>query len=96
MDIILIAAITLDGFIARHRHEIVDWSEDLALFKQQTMGYPVILGFNTFKSLQKELEGRDLIVVQRNDDPGKILEKLTRPKCFIGGGGKQMLSLLPF
>ena len=33
MNVILIAAITADGYIARHSNEIVEWSLDLQLFK---------------------------------------------------------------
>ena len=58
MDVILIAAITMDGYIARHHHEIINWSEDQHLFKEQTLGFPVIMGSNTFDCLQKELVGR--------------------------------------
>lgn len=88
MEIILIAAVTADGFIARHNHEVVDWSEDLHVFKTQTMGYPIIMGSNTFESLQKELEGREIVVVHRNDNPEKIISKINSDKCFIAGGGK--------
>ena len=35
MNVILIAAITADGYIARHSNEIVEWSLDLQLFKEQ-------------------------------------------------------------
>ena len=82
MEIILIAAVTVDGFIARHSHEIIDWSQDLYLFKEQTLGFPVIMGSNTFNSLQKELEGRKIIVIHRNDDPKKILDNLKTEKCL--------------
>ena len=51
MHVILIAAITADGYIARHSNEIVSWSLDLHLFKKQTMGFPVIMGSNTKKTL---------------------------------------------
>ena len=44
MNVILIAAITADGYIARHSNEIVEWSLDLQLFKEQTMGFPIIMG----------------------------------------------------
>lgn len=88
MEIILIAAVTVDGFIARHSHEIVDWSQDLSLFKEQTLGFPVIMGSNTFNSLQKELEGRDITVIHRNDDPKTILDNLNTDICFIAGGGR--------
>lgn len=88
MDVILIAAVTQDGFIARHKSETVTWSKDLHLFKEQTMGFPVIMGSNTFNCIQKALTGRDIIVVHRNDNPGEILKNLNSEKCFIAGGGK--------
>ncbi len=88
MDVILIAAVTQDGFIARHKNETVTWSKDLHLFKKQTMGFPVIMGSNTFNCLQKSLEGRDIIVVHREDNPKDILKNLNSEKCFIAGGGK--------
>jgi dihydrofolate reductase len=96
MDIILIAAISLDGFIARRSHEVVSWSKDLKLFKKQTMGYPVIMGSNTEKTLAVELEGRKKIVVHRNDKPEKILSELKGKKCFIIGGGMTYTKFAPF
>ena len=88
MDIILIAAITADGYIARHTNEVVDWSQDLHLFRKQTMGYPVIMGSKTKKTLAMDLDGRETIVIHRHSDPEKILGKLRRDKCFIIGGGR--------
>ena len=88
MDVILIAAITMDGYIARHHHEIINWSEDQHLFKEQTLGFPLIMGSNTFDCLQKELVGREIIVVHRNDNPKSILDEIKAKKCFIAGGGK--------
>ena len=54
MDVILIAAITQDGFIAHNSNEVITWSKDLALFKTQTMGCPVIMGSNTYNSIENE------------------------------------------
>jgi len=88
MRVILIAAVTADGLIARHKKEIVTWSRDLQLFKELTMGWPVIMGSNTFETLATDLQGRDLHVVHRNDDPEQILNSLKTKKCFIAGGGK--------
>ena len=88
MDIILIAATTADGYIARHSNEVVDWSQDLRLFRKQTMGYPVIMGSQTKKTLAMDLDGRETIVIHRHSDPEKILGKLHRDKCFIIGGGR--------
>ena len=87
-EIILIAAVTVDGFIARHSNEITKWTKDLPLFKKQTMGHPVIMGSNTYKTLINELEGREVIVIHREDDVKSILESISAKKCFIAGGGK--------
>ena len=67
LEIILIAAVTVDGFIARHNNEKTKWTQDLHLFKKQTLGHPVIMGSNTHKTLSNELLGRDVIVVHRDD-----------------------------
>ena len=40
-EVVLIAAVTVDGFIARHSLEVTSWSKDLQFFKKQTMGFPV-------------------------------------------------------
>ena len=86
-QIILIAAVTIDGFIARSNDEITSWTKDLPLFKKQTMGYPVIMGSNTYKTLSNELEGRSVIVVGRNDNPRSIIREIKRDRCFVAGGG---------
>jgi dihydrofolate reductase len=88
MDIILIAAVTADGLIARHSHEMIDWSQDLHVFKKQTMNYPVIMGSNTFKCMKNELSGRMIIVIHRGDKPKTVLENIKSDKCFIAGGGR--------
>ena len=88
MNVILIAAITADGYIARHSNEIVEWSLDLHLFKEQTMGCPIIMGANTKKTLKLNLSGRKEIVINRKDDPQEILNNLNAKTCFVIGGGK--------
>jgi len=96
MKIILIAAITTDGYIARKSDEVITWSKDLKLFKKQTMGYPMIMGTNTEKTLAVELGGREKIVVHRNDKPAKILGEIDAEKCFIIGGGMTYTKFAPF
>ena len=88
LEIILIAAVTVDGFIARHNNEKTKWTQDLHLFKKQTLGHPVIMGSNTHKTLSNELLGRDVIVVHRDDSPKDIINNITNNRCFIAGGGK--------
>ena len=87
-EVILIAAVTVDGFVARHSLEITSWSKDLQVFKKQTMGFPVIMGSNTDKTLFSSLKGRRKIIVGRKDDPKNVLTKIREKRCFIIGGGK--------
>ena len=87
-EIILIAAVTVDGLIARHNQEVTTWSQDLHLFKEQTMGWPIVMGSNTNAALAKELDGRQCIVVHRYDDPKSILSNINAERGFIIGGGK--------
>ncbi|SVC09990.1 uncharacterized protein METZ01_LOCUS262844 [marine metagenome] len=51
------------------------------------MGYPVIMGSNTYNSIQNELKGREIIKFNRNKKPIDILNSLSSSKCFIAGGG---------
>ena len=88
MDVILIAAVTQDGFIARHENEVTSWTKDLWLFKQQTLGYPVIMGSNTWATLKTELKNREVIIIHRNDVAKEVLRKISSKKCFIAGGGR--------
>ena len=95
-EIILIAAVTVDGFIARHSNEIITWTKDLPLFKKQTMGYPLIMGSNTKNKITSELKGREVIVVKRSDNPRDVLKNISSKKCFIVGGGKTYSRFYPF
>jgi len=87
-EVILIAAVTVDGFIARHNHEVTSWTKDLNIFKKQTMGFPVIVGSNTYKTLSSDLFGRTIIKVNRTSKPEKIIKSINEVRCFIIGGGK--------
>ena len=94
-EVILIAAVTVDGYIARHNLEVTSWSEDLPLFKEQTMGSPIIMGSNTDSTLSTELEGRKIIVIHRNEDPKSILSSIKEKRCFVIGGGKTYFRFAP-
>ena len=94
--VILIAAVTVDGYVARHNLEVTDWTQDLKLFKDQTMGWPIIMGSNTFKTLSKALDGRKNIVVNRNDKPNQILSNIKSEKCFVIGGGNTYFRFLRY
>lgn len=89
MRVKLICATSLDGYIAKHSIEKIKWTKDLPLFKKQTMDKYIIMGSNTYKTLEKPLKGRNIIVASRLDSPKKIIRKLekTENECFIAGGG---------
>ena len=73
MKIILMAAVTLDGKIARHESHFVDWSskEDKKLFfATSKRAGVVILGNNTYRTLPAPLPGR-LHVVLTTTTEGK-------------------------
>ena len=95
-EVVLIAAVTIDGFIARNNLEITSWSKDLHVFKKQTMGFPVIMGFNTKKTLSEHLKGRESIVINRGDSPKEVLKNIKKEKCFVIGGGKTNYLFAPF
>jgi len=95
-EVILIAAVTIDGLIARHHREVTTWSKDLPLFKEQTLGFHVIMGSNTHATLSAELEDREIIVVHRNDNPASILHTIPGDRCYIIGGGKTYARFAPF
>ena len=60
------------------------------------MGHPLIMGFNTNKTLSSHLKGRKVIIVQRNDDPVNVLKSIKEDICFIAGGGKTYHRFYPF
>ena len=68
MEIVLMAAVTLDGKIARHAAHLSNWTspEDKRVFREETRRAGVIiLGHSTFKTLPRPLPGRLHIVLTR-------------------------------
>lgn len=89
MKTFIIAALTADGFIARHSHHSVDWSskEDKRFFVEMTKRAGVIImGQNTYETIGKPLSGRLNIVYSRDKTyegvevtqkyPGELLQDL--------------------
>ena len=66
VSIALIAAVARNGVIGDSNTMPWRMSSDLKLFRQLTMGKPVIMGRKTFQSIGGPLPGRDNIVVTRN------------------------------
>ena len=63
----LIVAIAENGVIG-HKNQL-PWrlGSDLRRFRKLTMGHPLIMGRKTFEAIGKPLDGRDSIVVSRNN-----------------------------
>lgn len=81
--------------IARHPSEVVDWSADLSLFREQTMGHTVIMGSNTEATLATGLDGREVIIMHRNMNPKEVLSEVKTEKCFIIGGARTYSRFAP-
>ena len=67
MNISIIAAIGKNNELGKDNKLIWNIKEDLKFFKDTTMGYPVLMGKNTFLSLPKVLPGRKNIVISDVD-----------------------------
>ena len=65
MKLSLIAAVARNGVIGIDNRLPWHLPEDLAFFKQTTMGCPVIMGRKTWESLGRPLPGRRNIVITR-------------------------------
>jgi len=78
VKVVLIAAITLDGFIARSSKDKMEWSLDQRLFKQQTTNHTVFVGSTTAKLLNSLLPNRNLVVVNRNSNPKTLLSSVEK------------------
>ena len=73
-NITLIAAIGKNNELGKNGDLIWRFKEDMKFFKEQTMGKPMAMGYNTFYSLRggKPLPGRKHIVLtsrELDDDP---------------------------
>lgn len=90
------AAVTANGMIARHREEVVSWSRDLHLFREQTLGHTVIMGSKTADTLATDLEGRKAVVVHRDTDPEEVLATVDTGRCFVIGGSRTFSRFAPF
>ena len=71
MDIVLIAAVAANGVIGRDGTLPWHLPEDLAHFKETTMGHPVIMGRKAYEDildhLGEPLPGRTNIILTRSD-----------------------------
>ncbi|MGG1312361.1 MULTISPECIES: dihydrofolate reductase [Cohnella] len=105
MPITMIAAVARNGVIGADNNLPWRLPADMAFFKAQTMGKPVLMGSKTFRSLKRPLAGRTNVILSRSmteAPPGCVLvrsiaEALERyrdqPLMVIGGADvyRQML-----
>lgn len=92
MKVFLIAALTADGFIARHQDHGADWTslEDKKLFVELTkQAGTIVMGSRTFATIGRALPGRKIIVYtsqttesgidgveMTSESPGVLLKRL--------------------
>lgn len=76
-------------------------SEDLKHFKNYTMGKTVVMGRVTYEGLPNKLDGRNILVVSRDErydihDLKAFLEKPHYEEVVIAGGGQIYELALPY
>ena len=102
-QLILIACVARNGVIGRDNQLLWRLPEDLAYFRRQTQGSPVIMGRKTWDSLPprfRPLPGRRNIVLSRQagfaaegaevvaDLPAALAGVADAPKVFVIGGAQ--------
>ncbi|WP_185872898.1 dihydrofolate reductase [Blattabacterium cuenoti] len=97
MKIIIVSAISKNGFIGNKNKLMWNLPMDLKRFKQMTIGETIIMGRKTFESIGKILPYRQNIVLTRQKKTLKNIKiissiqqifKLKYQKIFIIGGGE--------
>jgi dihydrofolate reductase len=68
MTVTLVAAVGANGVIGVDGDLPWRLPDDLAHFKQLTLGHPMVMGRATFESIGRPLPGRTTIVITRNPD----------------------------
>ncbi|MBR0414384.1 MAG: dihydrofolate reductase [Clostridia bacterium] len=107
MNIAMIAAIGKNRELGKNNDLIWHFKEDMAFFKNITVGSTVIMGRKTFLSLPRALPNRRNIVISRNPDfsaqgaemVGNIEEAIKlagNENVFIIGGAQIYAAFLPF
>ena len=107
MDILLIAAMSMNRIIGKNG--VTPWHipEELGFFKITTMGNPIVMGRRTFNALPGPLPGRENIVLSRDprfQHPGVTIARSLQealehcsgqPRVFIIGGAQVFRESLP-
>lgn len=68
MNIILIAAIDRTNAIAKDGEIPWKLKDDLALFKEKTMGHTLLVGRKTYETIGRKLPGRNMLILTNQQD----------------------------
>lgn len=87
MKVILIAAVSADGFIGKSRNHLADWTspEDKKLFVELTKRAGVIvMGRNTYETIGKALPGRlNIVYTTRAIDNPEVQTTSEEPQTLL-------------
>lgn len=101
MKLSLIAAVARNGVIGIDNRLPWHLPEDLAFFKQTTMGCPVLMGRTTYESINRPLPGRLNVVISRQADwqpapkPDGSARSLIQYPTPLPEGGDTAIALAP-
>ena len=97
-NLAMIACVSKDGGLGKGNDLLWRFSEDQKFFRETTMGYPVIMGSKTYRSIGRVLPGRENVVLSRSQPEGEgviwvrnreeldeYIQKDTQLKFIIGG-----------
>ena len=110
MSFSAIACVGKNGELGQDNQLLFHLPEDMAFFKQTTMGHPVLMGRKTWESIGHPLPGRRNFVVSRDpsltlpegvelvSDLSKFIAENSGSKeeIFVIGGANLYAQLLPF
>lgn len=96
MEIILVAAMAMNRAIGLHGRLPWHIPEELELFKEFTLGYPMIMGRKTFESLPGILPKRSHIVLSRNENykPKGVVTVLSMKEALDFCVGSERVSII--
>ena len=96
----IISCISENRGIGKDNKLLFDIPEDLKHFKKITMGHPIIMGYNTYKSISRPLPGRLNIILSKDnieipgcsvcqiiEDAIEIASQKDKEEIFFIGGG---------
>jgi len=84
----IIVAVAKNGVIGNG--DVLPWHfpEDLAYFKEKTLGKSVVMGERTYRGIGKKLKGRKVIVLSRSGESfeGAVTAKSIKEALLLGEG----------